>query len=401
MKLVQTPEGFEATLRPAGLQRWTGATFLTVWLTFWAFGEVFVVCILAGGAWALFTGRPPRLGQSPLELGPALAVGLFLLCWLAFWTLGGFAAGQEWLRLLFGRDRLATKQDGIEITHGYGVFAKREFYPWEKVLRFYRPPSGLVLKVETPAGARELTQMGTARDLAELESALNAALLRPAPSPEAGLLPDDWRELTTLEGAQVVTANPATRRKQAWFVAIVFFLFASTAFALFDGLRTRPNLAPLLVIVLLPTIALGWVATTLFRARNEWKIGRGSLVLQRRNGLMVTPKFSAVGLKLVESHDSDNDTWYRLVGVAAGAPTDLASQRKGKFERLIYRCSSDPVDARKFGAWLAQRSSLPFDDRTTPQASAEDVAKLLDALAGTGRFGNWAAAMLKRLPTKR
>jgi len=93
MKLIHTPGGLEATLRPPGMQRFTGAGFLTVWLTFWAFGEVFVIWILATGAWALFTGQPPGPGRSLLETGPALTLGLFLLCWLAFWTFGGVMAG--------------------------------------------------------------------------------------------------------------------------------------------------------------------------------------------------------------------------------------------------------------------------------------------------------------------
>jgi len=269
------------------------------------------------------------------------------------------------------------------------------------VLRFYRPCSGSALKIETPEGGKEITRLGNVADLEALELALNAVFQRPATPSEAGLLPDDWRELTTPEGSTVVTADPATRRKQAWFVGIVFLLFAIVAFFLFDGLRTRPNLLHLLAIILLPTIALGWLTTVLFRARNEWKIERGSLVLQRRSGMMVTPKFTAIALKLTESSDGDGDTSFRLIAVAAGAPTDLASQRKRKFERFIYASQADPVDARKFGIWLAQRNCLKFTDHTTPEATARDVAQLLDALAGTGRFGNWAARQLGRLPPTR
>lgn len=195
MKLVQTREGLEATLKPAGLQRFTGAAFFSFWLTFLAFGEVFVIYLLVGGAWALITGRFPRAGQNPLETGPTLAIGLFLLCWLAFWTLGGSLAGQEWLRLLLGRDRVLARRDGIELNRGFGLFQKREFFAWPGVLRIYRPPSGTVLKLETAEGVREITRLGTAADQSALQSALNAANRHPASLSPTGLLPGDWREL--------------------------------------------------------------------------------------------------------------------------------------------------------------------------------------------------------------
>lgn len=116
---------------------------------------------------------------------------------------------------------------------------------------------------------------------------------------------------------------------------------------------------------------------------------------------MVTPKFTAVALKLVEPSDSECDAWDQLVAVAADAPADLASQKKRKFERLIYRCGADPVDARKFGLWLTERCGVPFSDHTTAEATAAKITNLLGASAGTGRFGNWAARQLGRLPPTR
>ena len=107
MTTDRTPEGIETTLSVTGFGRFLGAAFIGVWLTFWAVGEAFALWLLAKGAWALLTGEPPEPGRSPLSAEEALPIGLFLLIWGSFWTLGGIFAGREFLRLLFGRDTSA------------------------------------------------------------------------------------------------------------------------------------------------------------------------------------------------------------------------------------------------------------------------------------------------------
>src|SRR5512146_450229 len=104
METNRTPEGLEVRLSSAGFGRFIGAAFLGFWLLFWVAGEGIALWMLAKGAWALITGEPPEPGRDPLDAQGALPIGLFLLIWLSFWTLGGVFAGREFLRLLFGRD---------------------------------------------------------------------------------------------------------------------------------------------------------------------------------------------------------------------------------------------------------------------------------------------------------
>jgi hypothetical protein len=89
MNLERTANGLEARLKITGLSRFVGVAFLALWLCFWAVGEAFPIWFLTVGAWALLTGNPPEPGRQPLSPKWALPVGLFLLFWLAFWTLGG------------------------------------------------------------------------------------------------------------------------------------------------------------------------------------------------------------------------------------------------------------------------------------------------------------------------
>src|SRR5213075_958612 len=93
--IERTGAGFEARLRITGFSRFFGVPFLTVWLLGWAAGEVFALCMLAVGAWSLLTGQPPGAGRAPLRPEVALPIGLFLLFWLALWTLGGVMAARE------------------------------------------------------------------------------------------------------------------------------------------------------------------------------------------------------------------------------------------------------------------------------------------------------------------
>src|SRR5580765_1157950 len=113
-------------LKVQGFGRFIGAAFLATWLAGWAAGEAFALSILAFGGWSLVTGRPPGVGHQPVTLIAALPVGLFLLIWLFFWTIGGIAAGRELLRLLYGRDRFVIRQGDLEVEHSYGLFRSIE-----------------------------------------------------------------------------------------------------------------------------------------------------------------------------------------------------------------------------------------------------------------------------------
>src|SRR5512139_1563513 len=102
----RTERGREFLLKPRGLLRFVPASFLLVWLCGWVVGEAAAIAFLATGAYCLLTGAPPAPGRDPIPLGPALAVGAFLIAWLAIWTIGGIGAIREVLRLLVARDRV-------------------------------------------------------------------------------------------------------------------------------------------------------------------------------------------------------------------------------------------------------------------------------------------------------
>src|SRR5262249_40599299 len=118
------------TLRPRGIGRFFSAAFLVFWLAGWVVGEVFAAVVVGGGAIALLAGSPGP-GREPLAWGPALAIGAFLLVWLALWTLGGFLAMRELLRLTWAEDLLTVEPDGLTIEHHLGPFRSRRHFTRE------------------------------------------------------------------------------------------------------------------------------------------------------------------------------------------------------------------------------------------------------------------------------
>src|SRR5262245_49420144 len=129
----RTTEGWEIRLAPKGFGRFVPAAFLGVWLCFWAIGESFVFWFLFKGARALLTGTPPDPGRAPIEPGPALLMGAFLLVWLTLWTVGGLAAIGEFLRLLWSEDRLIAHAAGLTIVRSRGPFRWRREVARERI----------------------------------------------------------------------------------------------------------------------------------------------------------------------------------------------------------------------------------------------------------------------------
>lgn len=136
METQRTDSGFVTTLRSTGVGRFLGAGFLGLWLIGWFAGEAFAIWMLGAGAWSFFTGQPPATGREPVTLGVAVAAGLFLIFWLAFWTLGGVAAIWEFLRLLCGKDRIEVTTNSLNIDNGYGLFHSKKNLRRDEVRRF-------------------------------------------------------------------------------------------------------------------------------------------------------------------------------------------------------------------------------------------------------------------------
>jgi hypothetical protein len=62
---------------------------------------------------------------------------------------------------------------------------------------------------------------------------------------------------------------------------------------------------------------------------------------------------------------------------------------------------NDPSTVRDLAAWLARKTGLELDDRSTPRAREIQLAELRVMLEGSGRFGRWAAKLIDRLEERR
>jgi hypothetical protein len=143
--------------------------------------------------------------------------------------------------------------------------------------------------------------------------------------------------------------------------------------------------------------AATWGAVWLSFGRDEWKLEKGRLVLQRRFGANRTTKFEAVALELFEDNSGDGGPSYELTAIEANAPPRRSYHRTGKHRRVIYSMTDDPTEPRKFGQWLSERCQLPFADQTTHEAKAQSLEELKQQLVGSGRLGRFALRVIERL----
>jgi hypothetical protein len=287
--------------------------------------------------------------------------------------------------------------DTLEIERSYGLFRSREKLQRDELRRFYCRPASAALCVETARGTTELTRLGTAVERTELEQALNTEFHFAAqPEPE-GALPDAWCETSSLERDAVLVKNPAIRRKQAIAAWAICALLALLAMYVISAALRRPELWGLALILVALAALVTWGAVWLSFGRNEWRLEKGRLVLQRRFGANRTTRFEAVALEVLEDSSGEGDTSYLLYAVAANAPPRPRSHSAGKRRRVIHSQTGDAIEPRKLGQWLSQRCRLPFADLTTPEAKAKDLEALMQHLANSGRLGRAALSIVKRI----
>ena len=397
MNVERNDAGLEAQLRIAGIGRFFGAAFLTFWLTGWVIGEAVAVWLLVKGGWSLVTGQLLYDGQKSTELSAALAAGLFLVVWLVLWTFGGVAAIRELLRMLFGRDTVRAGTDGLAITQRSGVFRSITRIPRDTIRRFYVASVNAPLSVETTSGTAIVTRLGTFSERTELEQMLNSEFMLPSQPQGLGALPAGWCEILSPECDAIVVKDPVVRSKQArttWVVCAGLAMIP--AYLLAEAQEWSQVLGTALFFAILSGLA-AWGATWLSFGRNEWKVEKGRLLLQRRFRRNLTPRFEAVSLELDEDRSGDDGTRYVLTAVTAGAPPPTGVYASRKFRREIYSKSEDPTVARNFGVWLSERCQVPFADRTTWVAKQRDLVVLKEQLTGSGRWGQLAVRVIERL----
>lgn len=399
----RTHDGWQLRLRSRGGGRFLGAGFLAFWLCGWAVGEAFALWLLVKGAFALWTGTPPDPGRAPLEVGPAVMAGLFLLVWLALWTLGGIMAASELLKLLFGEDRITIASGRLAVRWLRGPVRGGRAFERHEIRRVLLAGRDDRLALDTERGRVELSALGTRAERVAAARAIRNELGLAEASESVGL-PREWEVIVTPEGQRALVANRDTRRKQARFASVVTLVLATVAFVLArEAVRHGELWFPAAIVL---GFAVAAVAGTLWlgRGRWEWQLGSGRMVLRRRYGASVREVFTAGRLVLDQSSDSDGDTWHELAALpAAAAPEEPARPMKPSWRsarprhaRAIARRMNDAAAVRELAAWLARETGLPLEDRTTPHAREAQLAELRALLAKAGPLGRWAGRLVDR-----
>lgn len=394
MILQRTTEGSEAILKNVEPGRYAKALFLGVWLCFWVAGEGFALWMLGGGLWAWLTGVPSDAGREIIDTDGGIPVMLFLLIWLTLWTFGGIMAGREFLRAIFGRDRIRVTPDGLEVTRSFGIFHTRRRLDRASVLRFRTGTKGGVLCADTPRGTRELTSYGTYEERSALAQELQDQFgLAGSHLPDSAL-PASLAQAVSPEGEDIVIKDPAMRQRQAtvvWVMATPVILAAIYLAAIsFD----RPVYWGLAGICGAVGAALTVGGVWLSFGRMEWVIHTSRLSVQRRFGATRKMRFDGVALELSEDRAGRNGTAFFLRAVVAGGePSDPAEWRRRK---TLYSDASDASGPRQLGVWLSERCRIPFEDLTTPQAREKQMEELQSRLTGSGVVGETVLKLITR-----
>ncbi|HZE19031.1 MAG TPA: hypothetical protein VE402_02815, partial [Candidatus Angelobacter sp.] len=392
------PEGWSVSLKPRGAARFFTAAFLLFWLCGWAVGEGLALWLLGKGAVALMMGEPPGPGHAPLQIGPAVAIGAFLLVWLFFWTLGGIAAMSELMRMVWSEDRLIVHGAGLAVVRSRGPFHWRRELPRDELRRIILVPRNDALAAETMRERVELSRNGTRAEREEAAAALRSQL----GLSEAGLesrieLPKGWEEIITPEGDRAVVPDVSTRRVHARIASIFTFGIATVAILLIREALRFAALLPIAIIAALAAMGLTWGTAWLVRGRMEWRGGGGRLILRRRFGSGARDVFEAQRLELVVTTDSDGDERFALEAVQGSAdlpaPQPL-SRASRKNRRVVASALHDPTVPRLLGAWLARAANVPIQDRTSREAREAEMVQLRKQLDQSGPLGRAASCLL-------
>jgi hypothetical protein len=136
-----------------------------VWLAGWAVGEVvalgFLIMLIRSALGSAAGMSWPIPGGEWIAGGAAGFVFLFLLVWLALWTVGGLAAINELLRSLAGEDQISVQPSGIELVRRAGPFRRARTFdrPLIRRVRIRRHDKAVVM--DTVSGTELMTKYGT------------------------------------------------------------------------------------------------------------------------------------------------------------------------------------------------------------------------------------------------
>ncbi len=387
------------SLKAHGPARFVAAGFLGFWLCGWVAGECFALWFLGNGAVSLMSGTPFLSGHSPVQLGPSLAIGGFLLFWLTLWTLGGIAAISEFLRLVAGEDQLLVEGGGLTVIHKRGPFQHQRHFARDALRTMFLTPGGCGLAVETSRGTIELSRLGTLEERDNASKSLRAELgISGAARDEGAALPKGWEEILNPEGERAVIPSMARRRVQARLTTAGALLTGAGAVALAPKCVQIPGVIAAEIQLVLGTIALGSAALWLGRGRMEWIPGSGRVKLRRRFGSKAKDVFEAHGFELTLEVTSKRGDWFALDGVAnPTAATGTSSDSTWKSlrnRRRVTAVSKNPSTPRQLGAYLARAGGVSFQDRTTPEARRADLKLIQEKLERSGSLGRFAVRFM-------
>jgi hypothetical protein len=392
----------ELRFRPAGAARWLEAGFLSVWLTGWAVGELIVLALLGRGILDLLRGRP--LPGQPGSLLMLLPVGIFLLIWLSLWTAAGLVALRQWLSCFWAQDRLTLTSTDLEIHRWLGPCRRRRKLPRQAIqaVRLLQSGQGQAGALIARLGKRQvvLTRLGTPEDRERAAEQLAQALafeMASQPEPTQAVLPHGWAcEQVSFDCSLLVPAR-RLRRGQAVGATLLALGLQAGLMLLAGQARSQPQLLPVLLMLAVITAFATWGALWLALGRQEWRLGQGELVAQRRFAGQVRELFAARGLALRDSSDGDGDLWYALV------LTDLRPMAGGRLPddaaTVLCRSIHEPGEARALGRWLAERTRIAYDDSVPTEEERQELRRaqlqqLTSQLRGGGRLGRWLASRL-------
>lgn len=155
--------------------------FMMLWLTGWAFGA--------------------RFALSEILRGSSIVSSLFLLVWMAFWTVAGLGALVVLLWNLFGSERLFITDGMLVHSRGFGPFRRKRIYPVGQVNSFRVDTRGNPATNAVPLGSVSYQAGGGVRSFGvgmtreEAEASL-AAIRRALPFPDSADFPPPSGEET-------------------------------------------------------------------------------------------------------------------------------------------------------------------------------------------------------------
>jgi hypothetical protein len=282
--------------------------------------------------------------------GPAAPFFLvFILFWLALWTLGGVGAFQQVLTLLFGRDVVRWGGDALEVEHRALWFVSRERLEARAITGFRSFRGHLV--ADSRARAVRVTAMGSPDDRAQLRSLLEDWRARVAPPEPLSAEQSPVAQFETFHdetGAIALLSPPGPRRSMGVLLGVL-------GLALFAGVVSeflQKSGAALVVAVLFLVVAgAACLAGSLWllAARESWHMGPSRLERRRTLfGRTWSTEFVPLEIQLTSTRDSDGDLRWALEVSGAGRRHTIAS------------AIDDPNTPLTLGTWLAERTGARF-----------------------------------------